>query len=84
MKLHELFEQAPPLTPEQIEWLNKRVKLKRRGWKYNTETGLVDTTCNVELKEEDTSILVPFGHVGGDFRCGNTNITSQTSIQARP
>jgi hypothetical protein len=48
-RYQELFEARTPLTPEQIEWLDK---CTRGMWIRNPETGLVDIDGDFNCSEQ--------------------------------
>jgi hypothetical protein len=74
-RYQELFEARTPLTPEQIEWLDK---CTRGMWIRNPETGLVDIDGDFVCKEQNLTDFkgVEFGEVTGDFWCRNNQLTS--------
>jgi len=74
-RYQELFEARTPLTPEQIEWLDK---FTRGMWVRNPETGLVDIDGDFNCSEQKLTDFkgVEFGEVTGDFWCQNNQLTS--------
>ena len=74
-RYQELFEARTPLTPEQIEWLDK---FTRGMWVRNPETGLADIDGDFNCSEQKLTDFkgVEFGEVTGDFWCQNNQLTS--------
>ena len=80
-----MFESSVELTPEQVEWLDKCIRianpqyLKPAGsWQLNPTTGLVDVNMNFYCINQGLSDFkgVRFGEVGGNFECRDNQLTS--------
>jgi len=74
-RYQELFEARTPLTPEQIEWLDK---CTRGMWIRNPETGLVDIDGAFVCREQNLTDFkgVEFGEMTGDFWCNDNQLTT--------
>ena len=74
-RYRDLFEAQTPLTPEQKDWLDKCSFGK---WRVNPQTGLVDvdTSFKCSLQGPIGFNGVKFGHVGKNFDCSESGLTS--------
>jgi hypothetical protein len=77
LKTYALFESETELTKEQIQFLKKGTRKRKKNWSLNSE-GKVDVEGNFDCSRQDLTDFkgVKFGRVSGDFDCCNNSLAT--------